>query len=88
MKIGAQLFSVKVMCEVEDGIRETFREMKAQGYESVQISGFEYDAEHIKAYAEEFDMHIGLTHTPISKIIEETDETVEEKTEIKLWEQM
>lgn len=76
MKIGAQLYSVNVKCKTEEGIRETIQTMKAQGYESIQISGFVYDAEKIKAYADEFDMHIGLTHTPIPKIIEETDEVI------------
>ncbi len=76
MKIGAQLFSVNVKCKTEEGIRETFRVMKEQGYQSVQISGFEYDAEKVRGYAEEFGMHIGLTHTPIPKVIEETDEVI------------
>ena len=76
MKIGAQLYSVNIKCKTEEGIRETIKAMKELGYESVQISGFEYDAEKIKAYSDEYNMHIGLTHTPITKIIEETDEVI------------
>lgn len=45
MKIGAQLYSVNIKCKTEEGIRETIKAMKELGYESVQISGFEYDAE-------------------------------------------
>jgi len=74
--IGAQLYSVKAKCTSEEGIRETFKTMKAQGYESVQISGFEYDADKVKLYAEEFNLHVGLTHTAIPKIINETDEVI------------
>ena len=76
MKIGAQLYSINVKCKTEEGIRETFKTMKEQGYQSVQMSGFDYDAEKVKAYADEFDMHIGLSHTPIPKIIEETDAVI------------
>jgi len=76
MKIGAQLYSIRVKCNTEKEIRETFRTMKAQGYESVQVSGFSYNAEKIREYADEFGMHIGLTHTPIDKILEETDEVI------------
>ena len=51
MKIGAQLYSINVKCKTEEGIRETFKTMKEQGYQSVQMSGFDYDAEKVKAYA-------------------------------------
>ena len=76
MKIGAQLYSINVKCKTEEGIRETFKTMKEQGYESVQISGFEYNAEKLKEYAEEFGLHIGLTHTPIPRVIEDTEEVI------------
>ena len=78
MKIGAQLYSINVKCKTEEGIRETFKTMKEQGYKSVQISGFAFDAEKLKGYAEEFGLHIGLTHTAIPKIIEETDTVIRE----------
>ena len=78
MIIGAQLYSVNVKCKTEEGIRETFKTMKEQGYQSVQISGFAYDAEKLKGYAEEFGLHIGLTHTPIPRVIEETEKVIEE----------
>ena len=76
MKIGAQLYSINVKCKTDEGIRETFKTMKEQGYQSVQMSGFDYDAEKVKAYADEFGMHIGLSHTPIPRIIEETDAVI------------
>lgn len=76
MIIGAQLYSVNTKCTTEEGIRKTFKVMKEQGYESVQISGFDYEAEKINLYAEMFDLHIGLTHTAISKILNETDEVI------------
>ena len=76
MLIRTQLYSFDLKCTTEEGIRETFKIMKAQGYESVQISGFDYEAEKVKLYAEEFDLHVGLTHTPISKIMNETDEVI------------
>lgn len=76
MIIGAQLFSVRDVCQSQKQIRDTFRKLREIGYTSVQISGFSYDAEATRAAADEFDLHIGLTHTPIEKILNETDEVI------------
>ncbi len=73
MKIGAQLFSVCDRCKTEEGIRETFKKMREIGYESVQISGFKYDADKICEYKDEFNMHVGLTHTDIPALLENVD---------------
>ncbi|MEA4890156.1 MAG: sugar phosphate isomerase/epimerase [Clostridiaceae bacterium] len=76
MIIGAQLYSVCTRCDSNEGIRTTFKTMKEIGYNSVQISGFAYDARKTREYADEFDLHIGLTHTEIPEIINETDAVI------------
>ncbi len=76
MIIGAQMYSVRTMCENEDGIRDTLKKLKQIGYGSVQVSGFPYDAEKLRAYSEEIGIHIGVTHTPVDEILNNTDEVI------------
>ncbi|MEE1279756.1 MAG: sugar phosphate isomerase/epimerase [Oscillospiraceae bacterium] len=77
MIIGAQLFSVRDRCKDEEGIRNTFKEMKEIGYNSVQLSGFKYDPDKICEYKSEFDMHVGLTHTNIPTLLNDVDSLIE-----------
>jgi len=76
MKIGAQLYSINNKCQTPEDIKATFRKMKDIGYTSVQLSGFPYDAEQTRAAADEVGIHIGLTHTAIPDIINNTDEII------------
>lgn len=76
MKFGAQLFSINNKCQSAEDIKATFKRMKEIGYESVQLSGFPYEAEPTRAAADEVGIHIGLTHTPIPDIINNTDEVI------------
>lgn len=76
MKIGAQLYSVRDCCGDAESIKATFAELKKQGYVSVQVSGFTYDAEVVRNEADKNGLHIGLTHTPIPDIINNTDEVI------------
>ena len=76
MKFGAQLFSVNNKCQSAEEIHATFKKMKEIGYESVQLSGFPYEAESTRAAADEVGIHIGLSHTPIPDIINNTDEVI------------
>ena len=77
MIIGAQLYSVRVKCQNNDDIRSTFRALKEMGYDSVQVSGFPYNAAEVRSAADEFGLHIGLTHTAPADIINKTDEVIE-----------
>ena len=76
MKIGAQLYSINNKCQSAEDIKATFKRMKEIGYTSVQLSGFPYDAEATRAAADEVGIHIGLTHTAIPDIINNTDEVI------------
>ena len=76
MKIGAQLYSINNKCQSQEDIKATLQAMKDIGYASVQLSGFHYDAEATRAAADEVGIHIGLTHTAIPEIIENTDEVI------------
>ena len=56
MIIGAQLYSVRDKCGSEEGIKATLKKMKEIGYISVQISGFAYDAQKARDYADEYGL--------------------------------
>lgn len=76
MIIGAQLYSVCKQCRTPEDIKATLTAMKEMGYTSVQISGFRYDAEELRCWADELGLHIGLTHTSVDEIINNTDEVI------------
>lgn len=78
MKIGAQLFSVRDKLTNNDEIYNTLKKIKEIGYTSVQVSGFPYDAKHVKNCADEFGLHIGLTHTYIPEIVNNTDKVIQD----------
>ncbi|GEM_PF-1897764 len=76
MLIGAQLYSVAVKCDTPEHICQTMETMKQYGYQSVQISGFAYDAAQVRACADRLGLHIGLTHTDIPQILQNTDQVI------------
>ena len=76
MIIGAQLFSVRDKFATEQDTYETLEKISSYGYKSVQVSGFPYDASSFKKIADEFNLHIGLTHTALSDIIDNTDKVI------------
>ncbi len=76
MKIGAQLYSVRDRCKNITEIKDSMYQLREIGYESIQLSGFEYDPYEVKRYADTIGMHIGLTHTPVSEIINDTESVI------------
>lgn len=78
MKIGAQLFSVRDKFSTDEETYNTLKAISSYGYTSMQVSGFPYDAKMLKKYADEFNLHIGLTHTAINDIINSTDKVIED----------
>lgn len=79
MKLGAQLFSLRTFCKTPDGIRETFRRVKEIGYEVVQVSGCgPIDPERLRDISEEFSLPITCTHSPLDRILSDTDKLIAE----------
>ncbi len=76
MIIGAQLFSVRDKFANDEQAYNTLKKISSYGYTSVQVSGFPYDAKKFKKLADEFNLHIGLTHTALSEIINNTDKVI------------
>ena len=79
MKLGAQLFSVRNATQTPEGIHETFRKIKAIGYENVQVSGTgPIEAERLHAISEETELPIVCTHSTFDRIVNDTDALINE----------
>ena len=80
MKLGAQFYSIRDICQDAQGLREAFRRIKEIGYDAVQISGIapSITAEEIAACVREFDLPVPLTHSPADRIINDTDALIAE----------
>lgn len=79
MKLGAQLYSVRNATQTPDGVRETFRRVKEIGYEVVQVSGVGPIApECLRDISEEFSLPITCTHSPLGRIVDDTDKLIAE----------
>lgn len=77
MKLGAQLYSVRDMCQNPTDYREAFRKIKEIGYEVVQISGgCAIEAEKLRAYSDEFDLPITSTHRGFAEFVNSTDDLI------------
>ena len=79
MKLGAQFYSIRDKATTPEDTRLCFKEMKRIGYEVVQISGIcAIKAEQLKAYSEEFELPITLTHSSYDRIVNDTDALINE----------
>ena len=80
MKLGAQLYSVRDVCQDAAGLRETCRRLKEIGYDAVQVSGIGADItpEEIAAATTEFGLLVPCTHTSPDRVIGETEKVIAE----------
>ena len=79
MKLGAQLYSLRTFLQTPEDIRATFQKVKAIGYENVQLSGAApTDANVLKSISEECELPIVITHSPIDRIINDTDALIKD----------
>ena len=74
MKLGAQLFSLRTFIQTPEDLKTTFLRVKEIGYENVQLSGnAPMSAEDILAASEAAGLPIVCTHSPLDRIINDTD---------------
>lgn len=77
MKLGAQLYSLRTAAQTPEGIRDTFRRVKEIGYEAVQVSGLgPIEPERLRDFSEEFSLPITCTHSPLPRIIDDTERLI------------
>ena len=83
MEIGVQLYTLRMYCQGEKQLAETFRKVREMGYGVVQYSGCppfpkEIKTETLKKISEDSGVRICLTHYPLDLIFNETEKTAEE----------
>ena len=79
MKLGAQFYSIRDNTTTPEALYEAFKAIKNIGYAAVQMSAIcEIDAKLLKFYSEEFSLPITCTHSPFDRIINDTDNLIQE----------
>ena len=79
MKLGAQLYSVRSYMQNPEDLRRTFHRIREIGYENVQLSGAApTPAEILRDVSEETGLEIVCTHSPLDRILNDTDALIRE----------
>ena len=79
MRLGAQFYSIRNHTQTPEGVEDAFRAMKEIGYQTVQLSGIcKMDANELKRISKAYALPIVTTHTPVDRILNETDAVIAE----------
>lgn len=82
MKIGAQLYTVRDLCQNLDDFAQTLRRVADIGYTTVQVSGTcPFEASWLKEQLDQNGLKCVVTHTPVPRLTGETDQVIREHTE-------
>ena len=77
MKLGAQFYTLRDFCKDLGGLEESMKKVADIGYTSIQLSGVcAYEGEWVAEKAKEIGVTVDITHTPYSKILQETDNVI------------
>ena len=78
--LGAQLYTVRAKTNTKEDFLETIKKLSEIGYKYMQVSGVgpEVTPEVIKEAVDTYGVKCILTHTPLERILEETDKVIEE----------
>lgn len=78
MRIGAQLYTVRLFTQTVPDFRETMRRVAEIGYETVQLSavGSEITPQTAREIADEYGLQIVLTHSDINRILHDTEKLI------------
>ena len=79
MILGAQFYSLRHKTQTVEDITETFRRTREMGYHAVQLSGIgPIPAEILKGLSEEYGLPVACTHSPLDRILNDTDALIAE----------
>jgi len=83
MKLAAQLYTIRKYTKTPEDIKASLKKIKEIGYNSVQVSAFgPIEPSLLKEYLLELEMEVCVTHTPLDRILHDTDSVIAEH---KLW---
>ena len=79
MIIGAQLYTLRDYCRTPEDIHATLKKVAEIGYTAVQMSGIgKIDYSLFKQYCDEFGLDICLTHNSYDRLVNHTDELLDD----------
>ena len=79
MKLGAQFFTLRERNKTPEGLYNSFKAVKEIGYQVVQMSAIcQIEPERLKSFSDEFDLPITCTHSPLDRILNDTDALINE----------
>lgn len=80
LKLGAQFYTLRDFTKTPSDFYRTMRRIADIGYKYVQISGVgpEVKADVIKKSCDETGLSVYITHTPLDRIINDTERVIEE----------
>lgn len=77
-RFGAQLYSVRSLCQTADAFRKTAKEIAAIGYKGVQVSGLgPIDPKEIRGICDANGLEIVCTHVSFDDLKDHTDEIIQ-----------
>ena len=76
--VGAQMYSVRTLLQTEEDMKAAFAQLKAMGYNEVQMSGYNFQIppERIAALLEKAGLHCGATHVSFDWMEEDVDRCI------------
>lgn len=80
--ISAQLYTVRDYAKTENEIASMLKKVKNCGYDCVQISGFNANADFLKAELDKNGLTAFGTHSAYDRIINDTDALIEEHKKV------
>ena len=80
MKLGVQLYSVRQFAQNYEDLSLTFDKLKKMGYDCVQLSciGAEITPLQIAELSKAYSLPVPTTHSPVKRIVEDTDALIAE----------
>ena len=79
MKLGAQFFTLREKNKTPEGLYNSFKKVKEIGYQVVQMSAIcQIEAERLRSFSDEFELPITVTHSPLDRILNDTDALINE----------
>lgn len=78
MKLGLNLYSIRNLIQTEEDFFKTALALKEMGYSFVQYSGAPLEADRLKRVSAAAELPIVLTHSPLDRILNDTDALMEE----------
>ena len=76
--VGAQLYTLRAQMQTPEDIEATLARVAEIGYKYIQLSGFAFEAESMRALCDKLGLEVKLTHTAAERILDDTQTVIAE----------